>query len=172
MQTLQFLTITNQAKYNILQIHSIRQIFKPHTKLMLTVILSILRRRWKIYIKYIFRRYRTCWCYITVIFAWKIIPKKNCNARCTYHLVQFIQPDGRMSILPARLEPIWWANVKDDDLCFGIASRFAPKDPFEWDPWLNYKQIRKSKSEVQPAWIFLVSYLVFRHYQIKRLQDV
>lgn len=76
MQTLQFLTITNQAKYNILQIHSIRQIFKPHTKLMLTVILSILRRRWKIYIKYIFRRYRTCWCYITVIFTWKIIPKK------------------------------------------------------------------------------------------------
>lgn len=35
MWTLQFLTITNQVKYNILQIHSVRQIFELYTKLML-----------------------------------------------------------------------------------------------------------------------------------------
>lgn len=43
-------------------------------------------------------------------------------------------------ILPARLGPMWWVSVTEDDLCFGIVSKFAPKDPFEWDPWLKIKQ--------------------------------
>lgn len=78
-----------------------------------------------------FKQRGAWWSYFSALFTWK--------ALCIYWCaIQLLYKDHGM-ILPARLGAMWWVKVTEDDLCFGIVSKFAPKDPFEWDPWLKRK---------------------------------
>lgn len=62
-----------------------------------------------------------------------LIANPNCLVMLTYNTgngwdLPYLS--HKNDFLPALLRPIWWVNDTEDDLCFGIVSRFELKGPF------------------------------------------